>query len=236
MRGRLAGLALGVLLLTACAGGTGEDGKASLWITRDRGEQVLLLRTVDAGQTAMQALESVAEVETRYGGRFVQSIQGIEGSVTDRRDWFWFVNGIEGDRSAAEYRLQPGDIEWWDYRSWAERMQEPVVVGAFPEPFLHGYNGERRPTAVLYPDASFARSARSIGRLIGAETVQVAPLKPPLDANVFVLGRSRDPRLFSRLLDGDAGGRVLFELHGATDLGVRLARDPTLVRRRYQWP
>ena len=236
MRGRLAGLALSVLLLTACAGGTGEDGKASLWITRDRGEQVLLLRTVDAGQTAMQALESVAEIETRYGGRFVQSIQGIEGSLTDRRDWFWFVNGIEGDRSAAEYRLRPGDVEWWDYRSWSERMQEPVVVGAFPEPFLHGFNGERRPAAILYPDASFAKSAKAIARLIGAETLLEGALKPPLDANVFSLHPSRESRLVSRLLDGDAGGRVLFELHGDPELGVRLARDPSLVRRKYQWP
>lgn len=235
MRGRLAGLALGVLLLTACAGGTGEDGKASLWITRDRGAQVLLLRTVDAGQTAMQALESVAEVETRYGGRFVQSIEGVEGSLTDRRDWFWFVNGIEGDRSAAEYRLRPGDVEWWDYRSWVERMQEPVVVGAFPEPFLHGYDGDRRPAMVLYRDASFARAAQAIGRLIGAETISASPLKPD-NANLFFLHPSGRPRIVARARGTNAGDPIVFDLYGGPELGTRLARDPTLVRRRYEWP
>ena len=35
---------------------------------------------------------------TRYGGRFLQSIDGIYGSLTGQRDWFFFVNGIEGDR------------------------------------------------------------------------------------------------------------------------------------------
>ena len=38
------------------------------------------------------------------------------------------MNGIEGDRSAAEVRLDPGDIEWWDYRSWARQMRQPVCV------------------------------------------------------------------------------------------------------------
>ena len=86
-----------------------------------------------------------ADVETRYGGRFVQSIEGIEGDVGARADWFYFINGFEGDRSAAEYRLRDGDVDWWDFRSWRAQMRQPVVVGAFPEPFLHGYGGKTRP-------------------------------------------------------------------------------------------
>ena len=207
MRARLAGLALVALFLTACAGGTGEDGKASLWITRDRGSQVLLLRTVDAGQTAMQALESVAEVETRYGGRFVQSIEGVEGNLASRRDWFWFVNGIEGDRSAAEYRLRPGDVEWWDYRSWAERMQEPVVVGAFPEPFLHGYDGERRDAFVLYAGPAFAPAARAIARVIEADSGMAGAIEPAPGANVFRLRPSLRSRLVARPLAGSCDRR-----------------------------
>ena len=98
----------------------------------------------------MQALDRVADIETRYGGRYVQSINGIEGSLAKRRDWFYFVNGYEADRSAAEYRLHEGDVEWWDFRSWQGKMREPIVVGAFPEPFLHGFGGKRRPARVVY--------------------------------------------------------------------------------------
>ena len=59
--------------------------------------------------------------------------------MTSRHDWFYFVDGVEGDRSAAEVKLQPGDVEWWDYRSWrGEAMSVPVVVGAYPHPFLGG--------------------------------------------------------------------------------------------------
>ena len=94
-----------------------------------------------------------ADVDDAYGGRFVQSIDGVEGDVSKQRDWFWFLNGIEADRSAADYRLRPGDVEWWDFRSWRGEMREPVVVGAFPEPFLHGYGGPPRPVAVRYEPA-----------------------------------------------------------------------------------
>ena len=45
-----------------------------------------------------------------YGGRFVQSIEGVAGDAGAKRDWFYFVNGVEADRGAAEYRLRPGDV------------------------------------------------------------------------------------------------------------------------------
>src|SRR4051794_33582452 len=104
-------LVLAVAALARCGGG--EHGTAPVSATRDRGAHVLPIRSVPAGLKAMQALDRVADIKTRYAGRFVQSIDGIDGSVTARRDWFYFVNGYEGDRSAAEYRLHDGDLEWW---------------------------------------------------------------------------------------------------------------------------
>ena len=83
-----------------------------------------------------------------------------------RRDWFFFVNGIEPGRGAAEVELRPGDIAWWDHRSWAARMAEPVVVGAFPEPFVHGWEGRRRPVELRLP-AGFEADAPALRRLLG---------------------------------------------------------------------
>jgi hypothetical protein len=231
---RLAVLALAGLVAAGCGGGSGREGKAALWVTRDRGAHALLIRTVAAGQTAMQALEDEAEVETRYGGRFVQSIDGVEGSVSARRDWFYFVNGFEGDRSAAEYRLRPGDVEWWDFRSWAGRMQEPVVVGAFPEPFLHGYGGRRRPAAVRYTARSLLAGARAIARAIRAVSLAHASTPVARDANLFLVVSGR-PRLVAapRFSGFRAGDPVKFTFAGNAR---RLARHPELVRRRYRWP
>jgi len=81
--------ALALLLafaVTACGGGR-EHGTATVWVTRDRGAQVLYTGTVPAGLTAAQALERVRTVTTRYGGRFVQSIDGIDGSATVQQTW-----------------------------------------------------------------------------------------------------------------------------------------------------
>jgi Domain of unknown function (DUF4430) len=122
------------LVLAGCGSGGGH-GTATLWVTRDRGAHVVFTGTVPAGLTAMQALERVQKVTTRYGGRYVQSIGGVSGSLSTQHDWFYFVNGIESDRGAAEVRLHTGDVEWWDYRSWAHGgMSVPVVVGAWPKP------------------------------------------------------------------------------------------------------
>jgi hypothetical protein len=176
------------LAVAGCSSSSTGHGRASLWITRDRGAHVLLVRQVPAGETAMEALQRVAKVKTRYGGRFVQAIDGIEGSLSKRRDWFYFVNGYEADRGAAEYTLRAGDVEWWDYRSWAKEMRVPVVVGAFPEPFLHGYNGNTRPATVLAPSRE---ARRRLGSLIGAragKNPNVLSVRPGLRTRFEVEG------------------------------------------------
>ena len=224
--------AVALVLLPGCGHERTGSGRASLWVTRDRGARVLAVRTVPAGLTAMQALNRELDVNTRYGGRFVQSIEGVEGDLSKRRDWFWFLNGIEADRSAADYRLHPGDVEWWDFRPWRGQMREPVVVGAFPEPFLHGYAGHVRPVAVRYA-AGRAAGARALGRLLHATSVAPLSDRPPADANVFYTVNGR-PRFTASLREsGDSGSPVRFVFAGDAS---NLARRPDRYRFRYQVP
>ena len=203
---RLVPLLLGVLLLAGCGEERGGHGTAQIWITRDRGAHVLLVKTVPAGLTALQALDRVAEVKTRYGGRFVASINGIEGTSSPQQDWFYFVNGIEADRGAAEYELRPGDVEWWDYRRWPP-LSQPVVVGAFPEPFLHGYDGKVRRAVVVGTGPAAKAIARIVHGRIGGDLraanviviVDGAPIfhgtRGPSGAVRFVIGRRDAERL-----------------------------------------
>ena len=231
----LAGAAalIALVLLTGCGQERAGSGSASLWVTRDRGATVLLVKTVPAGLTAMQALDRELDVDTAYGGRFVQSIDGVEGDVSKQRDWFWFLNGIESDVSAADYRLRPGDVEGWDYRSWGDEMREPVVIGAFPEPFLHGYGGPPRPAVVRY-ERGLEPGARAIGRLLGAESVKPVSDPAPKDANVFYTVRGTQ-RFSASLRDEDAsaGSRVEFTFAGDA---AELARNPRRFRYRYEVP
>jgi hypothetical protein len=215
--------ALLVLVLLAGCGGTagGEEGTAQLWVTRDRGAEVLVDTEVDAGQTLMRALAAEADVETRYGGRYVQSIEGVEGSLDAQRDWFWFVNGYEGDRSAASYRLREGDVAWLDYRRWEREGETRVVVGSFPEPFLHGYEGRVRPAAVRYASGLEER-ARSLAEEVGADSVEPLGTAVADGANVLEV-RPGPARLRGELLGQTAGDPVRFTISGEPEFERRYA-------------
>ena len=228
IRASLVAAVVAVSLLAGCGGGDTDGGTATLWVTRDEGRTMLLTRTVPAHESVLQALERSAKVSTRYGGHFVQAIDGLSGSIGSRHDWFYFVNGVEGDRGAADYRLRDGDVVWWDYRDWGRYGQRvPAVVGAFPEPFVHGYDGKVRMTIVLGPATPVVRR---IARLVHAKTI--AP-----EATTRVTGDINT-------LTIRPGGATSFTADWADDAvhvvytgdPARLLRDPSLYRHRYRLP
>jgi hypothetical protein len=221
---RAAAAVLVVVALTGC-GSTQTKGKATLWITRDRGAKVMLVAKVKAGQTAMQALQGATSVKTSYGGRFVQSIDGLAGSRTAERDWFYFVNGYEADRGAADYELHPGDVEWWDYRTWKQAIHVPIVVGAFPEPFLHGYGGKTRQATIILDSKQLEPEARKLAKLIHAKQLDPGEVG---DANVIFLTRANVP--FSATTS-KPGAPVRFVL--GPRAARRLLEDPARARYRY---
>jgi hypothetical protein len=205
---------------------------AQLWVTRDRGARVLLTATVPAGLTVMQALDREADIETRYGGRYVQSIDGVAGSIERQADWFYFVNGIEPDVGAAEVRLRPGDVAWWDFRSWEGEPEAPIVVGAFPEPFLHGFDGNARPVEVQAPP-ELADVAARLERLLSPTAASGEP-------NVFAL-ELRPGNVAEATLTAARGSSndspVTFVLSGTleavSNAAAALASTPEIVRYRY---
>jgi hypothetical protein len=218
---RLALLLAAACLFAGCGEEAAGEGSAELWITRDRGSEVVVSTTVPAGISALEALRRKTDVETRYGGRFVQAIGGIEGDIAGRHDWFYFVNGYEADISAADYVLHDGDVLWWDHRSWEGEMRQPAVVGAFPEPFLHGWDGKKRPAVVRGPPGEVSER---IAELVGADVNEALE-----GANELVLVPGSGFRV---RLEGSPGDPVVFEL-GLRD-AERLLDDPSVARYRYE--
>lgn len=177
-----------LVAVAALAAGCGSNsaGHATVWVTRDRGAQVLHTGRVPAGLTAMQGLDRVAKVETRYGGRYVRSVDGL--GEHGRTSWFYYVNGYLADRSAAAYRLRAGDLAWWDYRAWRNPADDPLVVGAFPQPFLSGYDGQRRRTVVVSSDAA---AVRALARRLHATIAQAGVGMFASDVNVIEVAPGR---------------------------------------------
>jgi hypothetical protein len=156
-RALLAALLVAGLAPAAAGCGLGEGneragGGATLRVTQNFGHRELgstRLDSVREGETVMRMLRSDFDVTTRFGGRFVQSIDGLEGEGSGGQvDWFFWVNGIEADKGAAEWEVLPGDRIQWDRRDWSAAMRVPAIVGAFPEPFANGIQGKRRPVRV----------------------------------------------------------------------------------------
>jgi hypothetical protein len=153
--------ALALLLaagLAGCGLGAGKGGTgARVLVTRDFGTRQLGARIeqdLPSSETAMRLLERDFHVTTRYGGGFVQSIDGLAGGRAAGRpiDWFIYVNGMESEVGAADVTLHDGDVVWWDRHDWGATPHVPAVVGSFPEPFAHGTKGKRYPVVLECAD------------------------------------------------------------------------------------
>jgi hypothetical protein len=140
---------------TGCGLGAGKTPTAvKLTVTSDFGGRSIGARRapqVKGQETVMSLLLRNDKVTTKYGGGFVQSINGISGGQEaggDPIDWFYYVNGIEAAKGAAATNVHPGDHVWWDRHDWSQTDHIPAVVGSFPEPFLNGLEGKRLPVRV----------------------------------------------------------------------------------------
>jgi Domain of unknown function (DUF4430) len=130
--------------------GASSPGTATLTVTRDYGSKTVLEATDQdppSSETVIRFLDDEADITTRYGGGFVQSIDGLAGGASS--DWFFYVNGTESPVGAAEVHVKSGDRIWWDYRNWSAAMSVPAVVGSWPEPFAQASVEKPKPVRVV---------------------------------------------------------------------------------------
>ena len=200
-----------VLSAVVCGGCSGEtltqspqdtvadSGEARIIVTRDFGRELMFDEVIklDDDTSAMEALGQVAEIKTTYGGGFVDTIEGISsrysGSSSGREDWFVYFNGIQADVGALDYTLCPGDVEHWDFRDWSFHHFIPAVIGDFPEPFIHGYEGEVGQVFVMYQD-NLKEEADTVSEYLLRSGVPEVTVTPRLSeseqesGNIILLG------------------------------------------------
>ncbi|HVR05886.1 MAG TPA: DUF4430 domain-containing protein [Solirubrobacteraceae bacterium] len=161
--------------LAGCGLGPGKTPTGvQLQVTREFGAQPM--RSLAAPQahgqeTVMSLLMRNATVATRYGGGFVQSIDGRSGGFRGSQPtaWFYYVNGVQAPKGAAETNVLPGDRIWWDLHDWSQTEEVAAVVGSFPEPFVNGIEGRRPPVRLecAAPEATPCRTVAARLRAVG---------------------------------------------------------------------
>ncbi|MGI8903295.1 MAG: DUF4430 domain-containing protein [Solirubrobacteraceae bacterium] len=211
-------LALGASAIAAlsCAlalGGCGlgprsGTGAVSLTVTQSFGAiPVGSLRQprVPGSETVMRMLQGAFRVRTRYGGRFVESIDG-HAATGSQLDWSYYVNGIEAHGGAAGTTVHRGDQIWWDLHDRSATNSVPAVVGSFPEPFVHGIGGKRLPTTLgcaMDAGVACARVAaalRAAGVPVSSQLLGIASGSETLGV-VVGTWRELQPELAARLIE-----------------------------------
>jgi hypothetical protein len=219
-------LTLAALALTGCGLGAGPAPSAvQIRVTRDFGRSVLHdtgAPKIRGQETVMSLLMRNDAVTTRFGGGFVQSIDGVSGGQEAGRpvDWFYYVNGVEAGRGAAATNVHPGDHIWWDRHDWSQTDDVPAVVGSFPEPFLNGIGGKRLPVRV---ECSVpAGACRTVAARLRAQGVPAA---------IAAIGAGGAPQTLRVLVapwvivEGDLGPRAILDGPRASGVYARFAKD-----------
>jgi hypothetical protein len=83
-----------------------------------------------------------------------------------------------------------GDRIWWDLHDWSQTDHVPVIVGSFPEPFLHGIEGKRLPVRVECVELSGQPCETVVARLraagVPAALAAIGPGDEPSTLRVLV--------------------------------------------------
>ena len=221
--------------IAGCGLGAGKptSGAVTLTVTRGFGTAPIGLaseKSIPGSQTVMRMLEKSFHVSTRYGGGFVESIDGHAGG-SSRLDWFYYVNGIQATLGAAGASVHKGDRIWWDLHDWTATDTIPAVVGSFPEPFLHGTGGRRFPVTL--------ECAADVGTACKEVTDELTKIGVPVSSQAIgtgsgsdslgvIVGTWRDLRqeLLATLIDhGPASSGVYAKFAGPTGSSLQVL-DP----------
>ena len=146
-------LAMAGAALSGCLSKKPGSDEMALTVTRDFGAESL----IDLEHENVPEPPGLAEIFQRYANlRHKESL---------------FVNGIVAREDAADLVIHGGDHVWLDQHNTNVTDVIPAVVGAFPEPFIHGVDGKRLPVRVECDDPRSGPCAAVADKLVALGVV-----------------------------------------------------------------
>ncbi len=143
----LAAVIVALILLTGCADnetGQAESRQLRILVTRDYGREILAEKIVapSGDDTVMDLMQDNFNVETAYGGGFVNSIDGLKSGYIGngnsqkkgtKNDWFYYVNGVMAEIGADQYMCEDVNTVSWDFHDWGGDMYVRTRINAWPD-------------------------------------------------------------------------------------------------------
>ncbi|TCO71476.1 DUF4430 domain-containing protein [Marinisporobacter balticus] len=150
-----------IIFICTCVGctekSTLENGKIEVIVSRDFGNEIVSEKAVDFSEdsNAIEVMEENFDIETAYGGGFINAIGGLKSGFTgveDKKkvDWFYYVNGILPEVGAQDYYLKSGDVVVWDYHDWSNNRYGSSIIGAYPINFINAHDENVLKTEITY--------------------------------------------------------------------------------------
>lgn len=142
-------------LLTGCVNEKAEQAdkrELTILVTRDYGREIIEEKTIvpNDDDTVMDLMQDNFDVETAYGGGFLNSINGLASGYTGegnsskkgrKMDWFYYINGVMAEVGADQYNAKDANTISWDFHDWGGIMYVKTRIDAWPER-LDGRNVE----------------------------------------------------------------------------------------------
>ncbi|MCT4585525.1 MAG: DUF4430 domain-containing protein [Peptostreptococcaceae bacterium] len=132
-------------------------GKVRLTVSKDFFNEIIFDEDVDLKNdySIMDILKEHTEVETSYGGSFVESINSYKSNFKDenkdkKRDWFYYVNGYMADVSCEDYLPKENDHIVFDYHAWSDKSYNNALISSFEKSFKNGYMDEKIQNEIVY--------------------------------------------------------------------------------------
>jgi hypothetical protein len=163
---------VGAGLLAGCGLGVhAASGVVTVSVTREFGAIPIAApraAAVRGEETALNVLARSYPMRSADGST-VQSIAGHPGAEERAAllAWSYYVNGVEPKTSPAKASVGAGDSIWWDLHEASQQDVTRAVVGSFPEPFLHGIEGERLPVRIECAEVEGDACRTVIARMAG---------------------------------------------------------------------
>ncbi|WP_455278536.1 DUF4430 domain-containing protein [[Eubacterium] cellulosolvens] len=165
-------ISLGIFYISKLDYSSDKSIKVTITITKYFGKELLLEETIPVAQdiSALEASKQIAEIETKYGGGFVSSINNVSSSYPNTQyDWFFYVNGFLSRTGASDYMVMNGDSIVWDYHRWDGSQFQSAILGSYPKYFTNGYSGEISVTIIAY-EKEFATEAENLRKSLSEKS------------------------------------------------------------------